>query len=42
VLIEGGGGDFEVTVDGSLIFSRRKTGGFPEVEDIIEAIRAKK
>ncbi|GAB4315039.1 MAG: hypothetical protein Kow0074_02410 [Candidatus Zixiibacteriota bacterium] len=37
-LIEGGGGEFEVTVDGKLIFSKKKLKRFPEHEEILEAI----
>lgn len=38
-LIKGGGGDFDVYVDGSLIFSKKKEGRFPnegEVERLIK------
>jgi len=37
-LIEGSGGIFDVTVDGSLIFSKKVEGRFPEDEEIINAI----
>ena len=38
-LIASGGGAFEVVVDGQLIFSKLKTGRFPEDEEILEAIQ---
>jgi selT/selW/selH-like putative selenoprotein len=37
-LIEGSGGAFEVRRDGELIFSKHKTGRFPEDEEIFEAV----
>ena len=33
-LIPGGGGRFEVTIDGDLAFSKLKEGRFPEYEEI--------
>ncbi|NIR50338.1 SelT/SelW/SelH family protein [candidate division KSB1 bacterium] len=33
-LIEGSGGVFEVVKDGKLIYSKKKTGRFPEHEEI--------
>jgi len=34
-LIEGGGGIFDVVVDGNLVFSKHNEGGrFPDVEEI--------
>ena len=41
-LIEGSGGVFEVTVDGELIFSKKKEGRFPEHEEILSALKARK
>ncbi len=35
LLIEGANGVFEVTVDGDLIFSKKKEGRFPEDEEIL-------
>ncbi len=35
LLTEGSGGVFEVTVDGDLIFSKKKEGRFPEDEEIL-------
>jgi len=40
-LIEGSGGVFEVVVDGTLVFSKKKTGRFPEHEEIFDLIKAK-
>ncbi len=34
-----GGGVFEVTVDGSLIYSKKRTGLFPEEKDIISKLK---
>lgn len=39
-LLESGGGVFEVTVDGKLIFSKKKLDRFPERGEISELIRA--
>lgn len=39
-LIESGGGVFEVKKDGTLIYSKKKTGRFPEHDEVLEAIRA--
>jgi len=36
-----GGGVFEVTVDGDLVFSKKAEGRFPEDAEIIDAIKAK-
>jgi selenoprotein W-related protein len=41
-LIEGSGGVFEVTADGELIFSKKQEGRFPEEEEILSALRARK
>jgi selT/selW/selH-like putative selenoprotein len=40
-LIAGGGGVFDVTADGKLIFSKKKMGRFPEVQEILGALDAK-
>ncbi len=37
-LIESGGGVFEVTVDDNNIFSKKETGRFPTVDEILESI----
>jgi len=43
-LIPAGGGCFEITVNGDLIYSKLKTGSFPHEYDIIDLVskRAKK
>lgn len=38
VLTESSGGVFEVTVDGDLIFSKKKEGRFPEDQEILEPL----
>ncbi|MBA3583739.1 MAG: SelT/SelW/SelH family protein [Gemmatimonadetes bacterium] len=38
-LIPSGGGVFEVTVDGERIHSKKKTGEFPEFDDVLDALR---
>ncbi len=38
-LIEGAGGVFEVRVDGSLVWSKKDTGRFPEQRELAEKIR---
>jgi selenoprotein W-related protein len=37
-LQHGGGGVFDVTVDGKLVFSKHKEGRFPEHEEILRAL----
>ncbi len=37
-LIAGGGGIFDVKVDGKLIFSKHETGRFPEDNEIIRQL----
>jgi selenoprotein W-related protein len=39
-LIEGGGGVFDVTVDGQLIYSKHDQGRFPEHDEIVDLIQA--
>ena len=41
-LIKSGGGVFEVTVDGDLIFSKKNLGRFPETAEIFKEIDARK
>jgi selT/selW/selH-like putative selenoprotein len=36
--VRGGGGEFEVSVDGRLVFSKKAAGRFPEVEEVLAAI----
>jgi selT/selW/selH-like putative selenoprotein len=38
-LIEGGKGDFNVTVGNDLIFSKKKEDRFPEEKEILDALR---
>ncbi len=38
-IIEGSGGVFEVTVDGSLIYSKKETGRFPEKGELISLMK---
>jgi len=38
-IVPSGGGRFEVTVDGNLIYSKLATGRFPEVNEIKKAIK---
>jgi len=38
-LIPGSGGVFDVTVDGKLVFSRRKTGRFPDPGEIARQLK---
>jgi selT/selW/selH-like putative selenoprotein len=40
VLIKGSGGQFEVVLDGTLIFSKKAEGRFPEPGEILEKIPA--
>jgi selenoprotein W-related protein len=40
-LIPADGGRFEITVDGELIYSKLKTGDFPENKAILEQIKAR-
>jgi selenoprotein W-related protein len=39
-LIKGSGGQFEVVIDGALIFSKKQLGRFPETDEILEKIPA--
>lgn len=40
-LLPGDGGCFEVSVDGTLIFSKLETGRFPENKEVLDQIRAR-
>jgi selenoprotein W-related protein len=40
-LIPADGGRFEITLDGELIYSKLKTGDFPENQEILGQIKAK-
>jgi selT/selW/selH-like putative selenoprotein len=37
-LVRGGGGVFEVTANGQLIFSKKATGRFPEAKEILDKL----
>ena len=39
-LIEGGGGIFDVTVDGKLVYSKHETGRFPDPGETLKAVQA--
>ena len=39
--MKGGGGVFDVVVDGELLFSKHDEGRFPENAEIVDAIRAR-
>lgn len=38
-LIKGSGGVFDVTADGELIYSKHRTGRFPDNEEVLQALR---
>jgi selT/selW/selH-like putative selenoprotein len=38
-LIKGGGGVFDVTADGVLIYSKHRTGRFPDNAEVLQALR---
>jgi selenoprotein W-related protein len=40
-LIPGGGGCFELSIDGDLIYSKLKTGKFPEEKWALDAVGAR-
>ncbi|SVD26638.1 uncharacterized protein METZ01_LOCUS379492, partial [marine metagenome] len=35
-LVESGNGVFEITIDGSLVFSKKKEGRFPHEQEVME------
>jgi selT/selW/selH-like putative selenoprotein len=39
-LIRGSGGQFELMLDGNLIFSKKQTGRFPVVDEVMALIPA--
>jgi selT/selW/selH-like putative selenoprotein len=39
-LIRGSGGEFEVTLDGRLLFSKKAQGRFPDFEEVLEQLPA--
>lgn len=38
-LIKGGGGVYDVVVDGTRVFSKHEAGRFPETEELLEKLR---
>ena len=38
-LVPAGGGAFEITADGKVIYSKLKTGEFPDFDDIVQKVR---
>jgi selenoprotein W-related protein len=38
-LVEGGGGIFDVAVDGGVVFSKAEAGRFPEEGEVVALIR---
>jgi len=40
-LIEGGGGIFDVKVDGDMIFSKKDVGRFPEDSEILDQLKVR-
>ena len=41
-LIPGGGGVFDVSADGKLIFSKKKEGRYPDAKEIVGALQKMK
>ena len=41
-LIPGSGGIFEVTVDGAVVFSKKRAGPHAQAGEVVEVVRAKK
>jgi len=39
-LIEGSGGVFDVTADGALVYSKYRTGRFPDSAEVLQALRS--
>ena len=39
-LVKGSGGQFEIVLDGRLLFSKKQVGRFPETREILEQIPA--
>jgi selenoprotein W-related protein len=38
-LVRGSGGVFDVTADGTLVYSKNQTGRFPENAEVLQALR---
>lgn len=39
-LIKGSGGVFDVTADGSLVYSKHRTGRFPDNAEVVQTLRS--
>ena len=39
-LVKGGGGIFDVTVDGKLVFSKNHDRGFPAQDEVVKAVQS--
>ena len=39
-LIRGSGGEFEITVDGRLVFSKKQQGRFPDLQEVLAQLPA--
>jgi len=39
-LVKGSGGEFEVSVDGKLVFSKKQLGRFPDAAEVLAQIPA--
>jgi selenoprotein W-related protein len=39
-LVPSGGGRFEVSVDGKVVYSKAETGRFPELDEVKRAVRS--
>jgi len=39
-LIEGSGGVFDVTANGTLVYSKHRTGRFPDSAEVLQALRS--
>ena len=39
-LIKGSGGVFDVTADGALVYSKHRTGRFPDNAEVLQALRS--
>jgi selenoprotein W-related protein len=39
-LIQGSGGIFDVSADGALVYSKHRTGRFPENAEVLQALRS--
>ena len=40
-LVPSGGGCFEVTINGELVYSKLKSGQFPDEQDIVDAVETR-